>query len=99
MAKAKEEYFIQVGKRRNGRIVKAENYPVEDFLYRTVANCNYDFEVAKKPSWYQKLFNLSQNKDYKRSKAFSHYLWLLNDAQEQGIFNLILKDSYGKKRK
>lgn len=102
MAKKKQptdEMYVQLGKRRNGRIVKAENYELTNFLVRTLANSSLEFFVPRKPTFIERLLNLKANREYERSQNNSKIIWLFNQYCEEGMRVLINKDSFGKKKR
>lgn len=108
MKKNKEENFVMLVKKKNGRIIKNEQYTVDEFLEKIIPNVglNLDKKLNSDMSLFTRLFN------------FKNYINIINKRLEKtvnecevdinnkilntsklNIIFLIEKDNFGKKVK
>ena len=91
--------YVQLGKRRNGKIVKAENYEVNSFLDECLSVLKPVKVKAPRIKWYDKLFN-TKKKQYvdellRQVRVINTYKAIL----KIGMCTLIKQDEFGRKKK
>jgi hypothetical protein len=91
MSKEKEQYFIQLGLRKNGRIVKNEQYDI-DKLARKV----FSEFVVPSPNWFDRTFKTKTYRLVMEGKAYVRGYALAVDEFKAGIIRLIDNDVKGK---
>ena len=91
--------YVQLGKRRNGRIVKAENYELNSFLDECLSALKQVKVKAPSIKWYDKLFNTKKkqymNELIRQERIIRTYKTIL----ELGMHVLIEQDEFGRKKK
>jgi len=99
---AKLEKFVQLGLKKNGRIVKNEQYTIKQFLEKTEVKIMYGLLDFSKFSFFDYLFNLSSVKAKlmeQQRKIVNNIFKEIRDETTNKIIELINADAFGRKRK
>lgn len=97
---AKEQYYVQVGLRKNGKIVKAENFSPEEFAKKLYPN-KLSLDEVKTPSFWKRLSKDDVEcygmmmKYQGEKKTFNG----IPDGMPIRIRGLTDKDTFGKKKR
>lgn len=90
--------YVQLGKRyKNGKIAKAENYDIEEFLDVCFNALDPEPVVLPKVNWLDKIIGTKKYKDYQRIKQHTLIVTLYKVAVKTGMRKLINDDNYGRK--
>lgn len=100
MAKKKEvdtEYFLQLGVKENGKIVKNEEYPT-DMLYALIDAEMLTWDIVFKAPWYLRLFAPGKMEE-KLKKVFEDFKFEVTQNIYLKLLGLIMNDEKGSKKK
>ena len=97
--KNKDVLYVQLGKRRNGRIVKAENYDIKEFFDLCLFTAGYKEIIVPDYSWFDKTFNTKKYKFAKRQQLRLKEYFFVNECVTEGMIELIKEDKFGRKKK
>jgi hypothetical protein len=97
--KNKDVLYVQLGKRRNGRIVKAENYDLDNFLDKCMEVLNPKIIMLPNLSWYDKVFKTKKFLTHERIYHGHRINLLYKAAIKTGMKELIKRDDFGRKKK